>query len=399
MLGSYGPWAAERLGSDPGTFSFRNSLWSTLGDWKIHARNCLTQLLHVPGGVHVKQVSTERSYAYEGLEIEELSWQLPYGPRTEAFLLKPQGIVGKLPGVLALHDHGGNKYFGKRKIVRLSSSPHPMIAKLQKDYYGGVGWASEIARRGFAVLVHDTFPFESRKILASDLPGYVVRRMMSQPEKLRELTLADTALGPAETSYDVPADEPEESILAYNAFAAQHESIVAKSLFCGGLTWPGLVLAEDFAALDYLSSRPDVNRDRLGCAGLSGGGLRTVFLAGLDDRIRSAVCVGFMTTWRDFLLNVSHTHTWMIYVPGLPGLLEFPEILGLRVPLGSLVLANTEDPLFSLPEVERAGRILEEVYRKADAPDSFRIHYYPGPHKFDLPMQAEAFDWLESSLK
>jgi len=47
----------------------------------------------------------------------------------------------------------------------------------------------------------------------------------------------------------------------------------------------------------------------------SGGGLRTVYLGGLDDRIHCACCVGMMTTWRDYLLNKCHTHTWMIYIP------------------------------------------------------------------------------------
>ena len=66
--------------------------------------------------------------------------------------------------------------------------------------------------------------------------------------------------------------------------------------------------------------------------GLSGGGLRTVYLAGLDDRIRCACCVGMMSTWRDYLLNKCHTHTWMVYIPGIPRDLDYPEILGLAFP-------------------------------------------------------------------
>jgi dienelactone hydrolase len=71
-------------------------------------------------------------------------------------------------------------------------------------------------------------------------------------------------------------------------FAAEHEHLVAKSLFCAGTTWPGVFLAEDRRALDYLCSRPDVNASKVGCCGLSGGGLRTVYLAGNDDRIACA---------------------------------------------------------------------------------------------------------------
>jgi dienelactone hydrolase len=398
MLGSYGPWAAARPGDAPLSMSFRNPAWKDLGRWRQEARAALERLLLSPEQVHAADVRSHSAHVRDGLRVEEISWQLPYGPRTEAFLLKPEGARGRLPGILALHDHGGNKYFGKRKIVRAVQRLHPMIERHQGDYYNGLGWADEIARRGFAVLVHDVFPFESRRILAADLPGHVVERLVSAPDKVRELTPEDLAGGHGGESRDVPADEPEDRIAAYNAFAGQHESVVAKSLFCAGLTWPGVMAAEDRAALEYLASRPDVDPGRLGCGGLSGGGLRTVFLAGLEDRVRCAVCAGAMTTWRDFLLHVSYTHTWMIYVPGLPNLMDFPEILGMRAPLPTLLLATTEDPLYTRSEMERAGRMLEETYRKAGAPEALKVLFHAGPHKFDRPMQAQAFEWMEKWL-
>ena len=174
---------------------------------------------------------------------------------------------------------------------------------------------------------------------------------------------------------------------------------MAKSLFCAGTTWPGVFTAEDQRALDVLCARPDVDPGRVGCAGLSGGGLRTVYLAGLDDRIACACCVGMMTTWRDYLLNKCYTHTWMIYIPGLPLDLDYPEILGLHAPRPTLVLNDIEDGLFTIDEMRRADRILGEVFAKAGAADRYKCSFYPGPHKFDLPMQAEAFAWFERWLK
>ncbi|MGH9629288.1 MAG: hypothetical protein ACRD7E_13290 [Bryobacteraceae bacterium] len=124
-----------------------------------------------------------------------------------------------------------------------------------------------------------------------------------------------------------------------------------------------------------------------------------MYLTGADERIRCSCCAGMMTTWRDYLLNKCHTHTWMIYIPGLPGDLDYPEILGLALPNPVLVLNNREDSLFTMPEMERADRILTEVYRKAGAADRYKASFYPGPHKFDLEMQAEAFKWFDRWLK
>jgi hypothetical protein len=114
--------------------------------------------------------------------------------------------------------------------------------------------------------------------------------------------------------------------------------------------------------------------------------------------VHAAVTVGFLTTWRDFLLATSHTHTWMIYLPGLARELDFAEILGLRAPLPSLALATTGDPLFTRAETERAGGMLGEVYRKVGAPDAFRLSWHPGPHRFDRAMQDEAFAWIGAQL-
>lgn len=374
MIGAYGPWASNLVGDEPGTFSWRNARWSDIDEWRSAARQRLLDRLAKPALGATPAVTVHRQFTYDGLHIEDLSWQLPTGAPTKAYLLKPQGATGQLPAILGLHCHGGLKYFGREKITRTEDRVHPIIAHLQTAY-GGVAWANEVAKRGYVVLVPDAFAFASRRVLLADVSP-VIRGGLQDP------------------AWDDVA-----GIEAYNRWASNHESILAKSLFCAGTTWPGVFLAEDQVALDVLCARDDVDTSRVGCGGLSGGGLRTVMLGGVDKRIKCAVCVGMMTTWRDYLLNKAHTHTWMCYVPLLPGELDYPEILGLRVPLPTLVLNDIHDNLFTMPEMERANRILQEVYAKADAADRYHCSFYVGSHKFDLQMQAEAFDWFDRWLK
>jgi len=343
--------------------------------WQRQARPRYREALLQPDTGAVPRASVQHHVEYDGLAIEHLTWQLPYGPPTEALVLKPAAATGRLPGILALHDHGGNKYFGLRKITRMSKALHPVIERHQERYYGGVAWANELARRGYVVLVHDAFAFASRRVRASDLSEAIKGHLVeSNPES-------------------------EEEIQRYNTFAANHKHIIAKSLLSAGTTWPGVFTGEDQRALDYLCSRPDVNPARVGCCGLSGGGLRTVYLTGLDERIRCSCCAGMMTTWRDYLLNKAYTHTWMVYIPGLPGDLDYPEIFGLNLPNPVLVLNNLDDQLFTVPEMRRADRMLAEVYGKAGLGARYRAKFYSGPHKFDREMQAEAFQWFDTWLK
>jgi dienelactone hydrolase len=375
MIGTYGPWAASLVDDSPASFSFRRDAWTDVEAWRPVARQRLLDRLAQPDIGGTPEVTVRRQHTYDGLHIEELSWQLPYGPPTEAVFLKPAGATGRLPGVLALHDHAGNKYFGKLKIAQTTDEPHPLMIEHREACYGGVAWANRLAKRGYAVLATDAYAFASRRVRVGDVPIKIRGEL-------------------AEHDSQDPAD-----IAAYNRWAGGHEAIMAKSLFCAGTTWPGVFLAEDQRALDVLCARDDVDAEKVGCGGLSGGGLRTVYLGGVDPRIQCAACAGMMTTWRDYLLNKSHTHTWMVYVPLLPPELDYPEILGLRVPLPTMVLNNIDDPLFTLPEMERADQILREVYAKAGAEERYRCNFYPGPHKFDLEMQAAAFDWFDRWLK
>lgn len=378
LIGGYGKWAAGLVG-EPQPLSFRNPKWTAVGQWKGEAKTKVLELVASPEIAGVPTVSVDRKFEYDGLEIEELSWQLPYGRITRAVLLKPKNAKGRLPGILALHDHGGKKYFGYRKIVKTGDDQHPMLREHQHTDYSGKAWANEIAKRGYVVLVHDTFTFGSRRVFYEDVEGL------------------DWGVLNTKNKSDNDPEKPEH-IDTYNKWSAEHEHVMSKSLFCAGTTWPGVFLAEDRAALSILAARKEVDPDRLGCGGLSGGGLRTVYLAGLDDRIKCAVCVGFMSTWKDFLLHKSFTHTWMTYTPLLPKYLDFPEVLGLRVPLPTLVQNNNQDELYTLDEMKKADQVLGEVYRKAGATDRYQGKFYDGDHKFDTTMQSDAFAWFDKWL-
>ena len=380
IIGQYGPWATS-LTQNPPPLSFRHPKWTNRKKWYKKALKKTRDLVSAPDfDAFAPKIRTVKKYIYDDLHVEELEWDLPYGRTTQAILIRPVGYEGALPGILGLHDHGGNKYFGKRKITKTDDQQHPMMEQHQANYYSGYAWANEIARRGYVVLVHDTFTFGSRRVHYQDI--------------------SDISWGVCNVGDKTDQDpEDPENIKIYNTWAAEHEHIMAKSLFCGGTTWPGVTLAEDQIALRVLSERTDVDASRLGCCGLSGGGLRTDYLAGVDARITCAVSVGFMSTWKDFLLNKSYTHTWMTYAPLLPKYLDFPEILGLRVPRPTLVLNDVDDQLYTLPEMKKADQILKEVFAKAGYPERYQGNFYPGPHKFDAAMQKDAFNWFDRWLK
>jgi hypothetical protein len=83
----------------------------------------------------------------------------------------------------------------------------------------------------------------------------------------------------------------------------------------------------------------------------------------------------------------------------LPNELDFPEILGLQVPQPAFVLNDENGDLYTPAEMRAAERMLHDVYQKAGAQRNLKVSYYPGHHRFDKKMQADALDWLDKWLK
>ena len=93
MIGSYGEWAASHLPAEHGSLSLLEAKGanrpSGLDAWRKAARQKVRDLLVLKPLAPKPGVRVLRAYEHDGLRIEELAWQLPYGPETRALFLKP----------------------------------------------------------------------------------------------------------------------------------------------------------------------------------------------------------------------------------------------------------------------------------------------------------------------
>ncbi len=334
------------------------------------------------GPEEARDTRIEREWVRDGVAGQDISWSVGYGPRTRAWLLRPHAAgATPLPGVVALHDHGGFKYFGREKIADGpdgSEAPREVLREFRERCYGGRAYANELAKEGFAVLVPDTFLWGSRRFPADLLPGSPQPARTGEPE-VPEVTA--------------------QAIAAYNTAAGQHEHVVEKYCRVLGTTLSGVISFEDRVAVQYLAGRADVRRDAIGCVGLSGGGLRAGLLQATCEQIRAAVVVGMMSTYAGLLDHNIASHTWMLYPGDWSRVGDWPDLVACRAPSPLLVQYDREDQLFTLDGMEAADRRLADHYRDAGAAEQYAGQFYPGPHKFDREMQEAAFAWLTAHLQ
>ena len=376
LMGKYFNAVTEHMKKLEYPMSFLADRHTDVEKWRTEARAEVAKLMPYNPPEIPLDTKTHDEYVKDGLIYQHISYAQPYGPRTEGILMRPENMSGKLPGFIGLHDHGGFKYYGKEKITSPKNFPEIMI-DYQANYYGGRAWGAELARRGYIVFVPDVFLWGSRKILPEELPSWYLYQYQE--------------------GLNHPVDS-DEYIAAYNQYASNAEHDIAKTFTEAGMTWGGITVYDDMRAVDFLLTQPDVDASNIGCCGLSGGGLRTVFLAAMDDRIKCSCCVGFMSTLYEFLYKV-YTHTWMMYIPGLANLMDFTDLYSLHGAKPTMALYDADDQLYTPKGQEDADNRLREIYTKMGVPELYSGHFFPGPHKFDVEMQEIAFKFFDNWLK
>src|SRR5262249_24538650 len=132
-----------------------------------------------------------------------------------------------------------------------------------------------------------------------------------------------------------------------------------------GQTVQGMWTWDLMRLIDYIETRPECDPDRIGCAGLSGGGLQTLNLAALDTRIKAAVGGGYFYGVKDSLIRLADNCDCNC-VPHLWQYADMGDIGGLIAPRSLFIEAGDKDALNGargVTNVKEQIAITRRVYR------------------------------------
>lgn len=350
--------------------SYLNNKFKNVAHWKAEARAKVQDCFGYRPAKVDPQAEVLSRQEFPDFIREKIVFSTSPQFRVPAYVHIPKGLKGQAPAVVDLHSHGGMFLFGKEKVIDFGAN-HPTMALYHERNYGGRPTTTELVKRGYVVITIDAFMFGERRVWLAE----------------------DQQLG-----WDRAKMTPE-VIDALNRKCRGKESTLAKSLIYAGLCWPGIITWDDMRTVDYLVTRPEVDPHRIGCLGVSLGGWRTIFLAGMDERIAAACVVGFMSTVAPMIERHIDTHSFAHFVPGLHQHLDLPDVVSLLAPKPLLVQQCKQDGLFPLAGMEASVEKIAKVYEKAGVKDKFSGRFYDVPHRFDVAMQDEAFGWLDKQLR
>jgi len=166
-----------------------------------------------------------------------------------------------------------------------------------------------------------------------------------------------------------------------------------------GYTPAGVEAWNCIRALDYLETRPDIDKKRFAATGRSGGGAYSWWIVALDDRIKAAAPVAGITDLHDHVVNGTveghcdcmftvNTYRW-----------DYAQVAALAAPRPLLIVNTDRDPIFPLDGVVRLHSLVRNVYRSYNAETNLGLVISEGGHKDTQDIQVPVMRWFNRHLK
>jgi dienelactone hydrolase len=149
-------------------------------------------------------------------------------------------------------------------------------------------------------------------------------------------------------------------------------------------------------AIDYLVTRPEVDPERIGATGCSGGGTQTTYISALDPRVKVAAVACYMNSFQTlFAGSIGDSEQ---SVPGfLASGLDQTDYVELFAPKPWLI-TSTEDDFFTPAGAKQVFDEAQGWYKLFDASDHVKWVVGPGGHGTPLVVREAIYDWMNRWL-
>jgi dienelactone hydrolase len=166
-----------------------------------------------------------------------------------------------------------------------------------------------------------------------------------------------------------------------------------------GYTPAGVECWNGIRAIDYLVSRPEVDPQRIGVTGISGGGAATTWISAADERVKCSVPVSGMSDLESYVghkvinghcdcMFLVNTYQW-----------EWTTILALIAPRPLLFCNSDHDTIFPMDGNQRVIARLRKLYQMYGKPEQVDAHVSPGGHAYRPDLRIAIFRWINKHLK
>ncbi|HOC02735.1 MAG TPA: acetylxylan esterase [bacterium] len=162
-----------------------------------------------------------------------------------------------------------------------------------------------------------------------------------------------------------------------------------------GYTAAGGELLNSIHALDVLCQMPEVDINRIGVTGISGGGAHSHFLAIADERIKTVATSAGISSIKSALGNrTMFQHCDCMYAHG-NFQRDISEFSALIAPKPILYCFASHDNLFAVDEYKTLYSKVKRIYELYGCPEKCELFEYPGPHAYSDASIKKINEWFD----
>jgi dienelactone hydrolase len=136
--------------------------------------------------------------------------------------------------------------------------------------------------------------------------------------------------------------------------------------FLSGSSAARYFIWDGIRAIDYLTSRKEVDADRIGVTGFSGGGTVTSYLGAFDERVKVAIPSSWSTASRRQLETKGAQDAEAEFLNGLVNGITFEDLIEVRAPKPTLMTFTSQDEYLTLQGAREAFHEIKKVYSAFD---------------------------------
>lgn len=178
---------------------------------------------------------------------------------------------------------------------------------------------------------------------------------------------------------------------------AEHSMVGWQSLL-GGESVARFRIWDGIRGIDYLQSLPEVDKEKIGVTGCSGGGTLTTYISALDDRVKAAAPACYISSWEDQLKGTGPQDAEQQFPDQLLEGLNHSDWIGLAAPKPYLILSTDQD-FFPLQGARKSFEEMKRIYTLYDAAVKVDWFHEPGPHGVPAASRLAMVNFMQRWLK
>ncbi|NOY96163.1 MAG: prolyl oligopeptidase family serine peptidase, partial [Chlorobi bacterium] len=270
----------------------------------------------------------------DGYRVEKIIYESLPGLYVTSCLFIPEGVQGKRPAILYASGHSDIAF-------RSETYQHIII---------------NLVKKGFIVFATDPF---------------------GQGERIQY--------------YD-----PEKKASSIGNSSSEH-TYVGNQCLISGVTTARYSVWDCIRAIDYLCTRKEVDTERIGMTGRSGGGMQTAYVCAFDERLAAAAPECYITSFRRLFESIMPQDAEQNFFHGIAYGIDHADLLEVRAPRPTLIIATTRD-FFSIQGARETYAEVKKAYKAFGVEDNLRMTEDDNVHKSTKKNREAMYAFFQETL-